>query len=84
MTAGIAPPSPKDLANALQETLVKRNLLHPRCPIIVNKIYAAAKRIMHKEQFIFTGKEYDEYMHEADFAVKELRQFVERYAQPRA
>jgi uncharacterized protein (UPF0332 family) len=80
MTAGITPPSPSELPGIIENNLVKRNLVHRRCPEILAGIYAASKKIMHKEQLEFSGREYDHYLADTDFFLKEMKDFVERYA----
>ena len=76
MMAGITPPSPKELAKVLREELISRNLIHKRCADIMDEIYETAKRIMHKQKWDMTGKEFDRYMGEAEFFINEVTQFV--------
>jgi len=80
MIAGITPPSPKDLAETIKRDLVKRNLVHKRCGDIVDKFYNIAKRIMHKEIFGVSGREFDELLADADFFIKEMDEFVKEHA----
>lgn len=76
MVAGMTPPSPEHLAEAVKSELVKRNLVHRRCGDIVDKFYNIAKRIMHKEVFEVSGREFDSYLDDADFFIKEIDDFV--------
>jgi uncharacterized protein (UPF0332 family) len=80
MVAGITPPSPAHLAEIVRKELVLRNLVHKRCGDIVEQMYDAAKRIMHRERFEISGKEFDEYLADADFFIKEINEFVEEHA----
>ncbi len=79
MVAGITPPSPKDLADTVKRELVLRNLVHKRCGEIVAQFYDIAKKIMHKEVFEISGKEFDSYLHDADFFMKEMDDFVREH-----
>lgn len=80
MVSGITPPSPKDLAEAVRKELVSRNLVHKRCGDIVQRFYEIAKRIMHKEVWEISGKEFDSYLADADFFIKEMDDFVAEHA----
>lgn len=80
MTAGITPPSPKELSSVVNDVLVRRNLVHPRCVEIISNVYTVAKKIMHKQQFEFTGREYDKYLEDVDFFIQEMNDFVKTYA----
>jgi len=79
MVAGLTPPSPKHLAEAVRKELVARNLVHRRCADIVDRFYDAAKRIMHKEVFEISGREFDSYLADADFFLKEIGDFVKEH-----
>ncbi|MBI5880847.1 hypothetical protein HZB90_01825 [archaeon] len=76
MVAGITPPSPKELAETLKRELVARNLVHKRCGDIVDRFYDVAKKVMHKEIFEISGREFDSYFSDADFFIKEMDDFV--------
>ncbi|MFC1741632.1 hypothetical protein ACFL3V_03800 [Nanoarchaeota archaeon] len=80
MVAGITPPSPRELAQLIKTELVARNLLHKRCSQIVERFYDIAKAIMHKERFGISGKEFDSYLADADFFIKEVSVFVKEHA----
>lgn len=79
MVAGITPPSPKHLAEAVRRELVARNLIHKRCAEIVGRFYDSAKRIMHREVFEISGREFDSHLDDADFFLKEIRDFVREH-----
>lgn len=79
MVAGMTPPSPKDLADAVKKELVVRNLVNKRCGEIVERFYEAAKQIMHKERFEISGREFDSYLADADFFIKEIDEFVKEH-----
>jgi uncharacterized protein (UPF0332 family) len=81
MVAGLTPPSPKDLAEVVRKELVVRNLVHKRCAEIVDRIFDAAKQIMHRERFEISGKEYDSYLADADFFIKEMDSFVKEHVE---
>ncbi len=76
MVAGLTPPSPKDLSEAFRTQLVARNLINRRCADIVDMFYTISKQIMHKERFEFSGKEFDQYLADADFFIKEVSEFI--------
>ena len=76
MVAGLTPPSPSHLAEAVNTELVKRNLVHKRCGEIVDSFYNIAKKIMHKEVFEISGRDFDRYLDDADFFLKEMDDFV--------
>lgn len=83
MVAGITPPSPKDLGEVLRKELIARNLLHKRCGDIYESFYTIAKRVMHKEVFEISGREYDRYLADADFFLKEISIFVKEHLRGR-
>ncbi len=76
MVAGITPPSPSHLAEAVNNELVKRNLVNKRCGQIVNSFYDIAKKIMHKEVFEISGREFDRYLDDAEFFLSEMDDFI--------
>ncbi|NQU78983.1 hypothetical protein HQ545_04405 [Candidatus Woesearchaeota archaeon] len=80
MVAGMTPPSPNDLAKIVKDELVRRNLVHSRCAKIVENIHDTAKRIMHREVFEISGREYDAYLSDVDFFLKEIDAFVRKHA----
>lgn len=79
MVAGITTPSPKDLAETLKRELVARNLIHRRCAEVMDSFYSIAKRIMHREVFSISGREFDSYLSDADFFIKEIDEFVKEH-----
>jgi uncharacterized protein (UPF0332 family) len=79
MAAGITPPSPKELAETFRKELVMRNLIHKRCADIIEEFYNIAKKIMHKEIFEITGKEFDKYLNDAQFFIRETEAFVKMH-----
>jgi uncharacterized protein (UPF0332 family) len=79
MVAGITPPSPKDLSEAVRKELVSRNLVHRRCGDIVECFYSIAKEIMHRQRFSISGREYDSLLADADFFMKEIDFFIKEH-----
>ncbi|MBU2561772.1 MAG: hypothetical protein KKD17_05740 [Nanoarchaeota archaeon] len=79
MVAGIVPPSPSHLAETVKRELVARNLVHRRCGEIIDRIYEAAKKVMHREVFEMSGREFDSYLADADFFIKEIDEFVKEH-----
>jgi uncharacterized protein (UPF0332 family) len=77
MIAGITPPSPKELVGLVKDRLVAGNLVHARCAEIIARSYDIAKKIMHKEVFEIAGREFDSYLADADFFVKEMDEFIQ-------
>ncbi len=80
MVAGETPPSPKDVAGTVKRVLVARNLVHERCGEIVESFYDIAKRLMHREIFDISGRDYDSYLDDADFFIREVEDFVREHA----
>jgi uncharacterized protein (UPF0332 family) len=83
MMAGITPPSPKDLVGTVKRDLVARNLVHPRCAEVADRIYDVANRVMHREVFEISGRDFDSYLHDADFFIKEMDEFVKEHVKER-
>jgi len=79
MVAGITPPSPAHLAETLKSELIKRNLVHKRCGEILDRIYTIAKKVMHREVFEISGREFDSLRADADFFIKEMDDFVKEH-----
>ncbi|MBW2964259.1 hypothetical protein KY363_02260 [Candidatus Woesearchaeota archaeon] len=84
MLAGITPPSPEELAETVRKELVVRNLVHRRCADIVARFYEAAKQIMHRERFEVSGREFDSYLADAEFFIKEMNDFVKEHTKKKA
>ena len=80
MTAGLTPPSPSELPGIIEQKLAKANLVHRRCPEILAKLVTAAKKVMHREQLVYTGREYDTYLADTEFFIREMKEFIEKYA----
>ncbi len=79
MMAGYTPPSPKELAEVLRKDLVAKGLLHKRCADIMENIFETAKKIMHKEVWTITGKEFDKHVEDAEFFIEEATRFIKKY-----
>ncbi|MBW2972729.1 hypothetical protein KY359_06865 [Candidatus Woesearchaeota archaeon] len=79
MVAGMTPPSPNELAGMVKTQLVARNLVHRRCGEIIDRIYDAAKKVMHREVFELSGREFDSYLADADFFIAEIDDFVREH-----
>ncbi|MBN1544336.1 hypothetical protein JW898_02635 [Candidatus Woesearchaeota archaeon] len=79
MVAGIVPPSPSHLAETVKRELVARNLVHRRCGEIIDRVYDAAKKVMHREVFEVSGRDFDSYLADADFFIKEIDEFVKEH-----
>ncbi|HII72700.1 TPA: hypothetical protein HA265_08140 [Candidatus Woesearchaeota archaeon] len=80
MVLGITPPSPAHMADTVRKELVLRNLVHRRCGDIVERFFNAAKQVMHRERFEISGREFDSYISDADFFIKEMNDFIEEHA----
>ncbi len=78
MSIGEIPPSPNHVADMLQEKLVKTKKLDARYVTILKHIYEVAKRIMHRDDHNFDGKDYDKYRRFADEFVRKMRIFIEK------
>jgi uncharacterized protein (UPF0332 family) len=80
MISGITPPSPQELVEIVRRDFVGRKLVNPRCGEIIRRVYDAAKKIMHREVFEISGREFDNYLKDADFFIKEMDEFVKEHA----
>ncbi|MBW2967384.1 hypothetical protein KY362_02760 [Candidatus Woesearchaeota archaeon] len=80
MLAGITPPSPAELSGILKSEFVARNLIHRRCVEVYDRVFDAAKKVMHRQVFDMSGRDFDSFLADADFFVKEMRSFVDEYA----
>ncbi|MFA6888755.1 MAG: hypothetical protein WC254_04640 [Candidatus Woesearchaeota archaeon] len=77
MANGVLPPPPKDVANVLEEKLVKKRILHPKYAKTMRTFYTLSKLILHKTIKDIDGKTYEKYYQEADEFVTVMRKLIE-------
>ncbi len=77
MINGVLPPPPKDVADVLEEKLVKRKLLHEKHAKTMRTFYTLSKLILHKKIRDIDGKTYEKYYKEAKEFVDAIRVLVE-------
>ncbi|MEM2121547.1 MAG: nucleotidyltransferase domain-containing protein [Candidatus Woesearchaeota archaeon] len=71
MREGAVPPTPKHVAEMMDEVLVKNKLLEKKYVEIMKKFYELSKKIIYRDLKSISGKEFDTYY-------KEAKDFVER------
>lgn len=77
MKQGEIPPSPEHAAELLEEKLVKKKLLEKKYADTMKKFFDIMKGITHREIKEISGKQFDEYLKEADAFIKRMRIFIE-------
>lgn len=76
MKMGEVPPSPEHVGALLQEKLVKKKLLHPRYPKIMNHFFHLSKSIIHNEVKPITGEAYERYFRDASDFVDAMQKVI--------
>lgn len=76
MSQGETPPTPRHVADMLQEKLVKRRLLEAKYVAIMKNFYNLSKKIIKREIKEIKGKDYDRYYKEAEMFIKRMREFI--------
>jgi len=72
------PPSPEHVADFLEEKMVKTNLLDKKYPKIMREFYKLSKMILSREIQEITGKQFDEYLKDAQEFVEVMQEFIKR------
>lgn len=67
------PPAPKEIHEFIEAKLVKKGYVDKRCPSIIREFYLLSRKILHRELKELSGREWDSYMHKADFFVSEMK-----------
>ncbi len=77
MKHGELPPGPGELAEKINEKLVKKRITSKKHADTVKLFYDLSKKITHKEIVSLTGKQFDEYHAIAKEFLKEMKRIVE-------
>ena len=76
MRKGAVPPTPKHVAEMLDDVLVKNKLLEKRYVDVMKKFYDLSKKIIYREIKSISGKEFDNYYKEAKDFVDRMHKIV--------
>jgi len=76
MREDAVPPTPKHVAEMLDEVLVKNKLLEKRYVDIMKKFYDLSKKIIYRDIKSISGKEFDSYYKEAKDFVDRMHKIV--------
>ncbi len=77
MLNGVLPPAPKDVADLLDEKLVKKKILDAKHAKTMRTMYTLSKLILHKKIRDIEGKTYEKYYKEAQDFVEAMKKIVE-------
>ncbi len=77
MHLGYIPPSPEDVADMIEEKLVKTGHIKRKYADIMRDMYKTFKQIVHRDIKEIEGKDYDRYKYEVQDFVKEMKKFIE-------
>lgn len=77
MKVGEVPTSPEHVGNLMEDRLVRRKLLEPKYPQMMNNFYKLMKGITHRDIKEITGVQYDRYFRDAQEFVDRMKKFIE-------
>lgn len=77
MMNGVLPPAPKEVADVLEEKLVKKKILDGKHAKTMRTMYTLSKLILHKKIRDIDGKTYEKYYKEAQDFVEAIKKIVE-------
>ncbi|MBI5072709.1 hypothetical protein HZA99_02735 [Candidatus Woesearchaeota archaeon] len=77
MMNGVMPPAPKDVADVLEEKLVKKKILDAKHAKTMRTMYTLSKLILHKKIRDIDGKTYEKYYTQAQDFVEAIKNIVE-------
>ncbi len=78
MYLGYIPPSPKHVADLLDEKMVKKKILPKKYVSTMRNFYKLMKMITHREIKEVTGEQFDLYFEEAEEFVNKMRDIIEK------
>ncbi len=81
MMHGMIPPSPKDVADALEEKLVKKRILDKKHVKTMRMFYALSKMILHHKIREMDGKTYEKHYADARAFLGAVKKIVEAHAE---
>jgi uncharacterized protein (UPF0332 family) len=77
MMHGVIPPAPKDVADMLEEKLVKKKMLDKKHVKTMRIFYTLSKMILHRKLKDIDGKTYEKYYAEAKEFLDAIKKLVE-------
>ena len=77
MMNGVMPPAPKEVADVLEEKLVKKKILDAKHAKTMRTMYTLSKLILHKKIRDIDGKTYEKYYKDAQDFVEAIKKIVE-------
>lgn len=77
MMNGVLPPAPKEVADVLEEKLVKKKILDARHVKTMRTFYTLSKLILHKKIKDIDGKTYEKYYKDAEDFITSIKKIVE-------
>lgn len=72
------PPSPNHVAEMLEEKLVKLGLIPKKYPNVMRRFYDMMKMITNRDIQEISGKQYTEYLKEAEDFVQAMEEFIKK------
>jgi len=78
MKLGEMPPSPEHVADLLQVRLVSEGLLKRKHVETMKRFYEIYKGVAHRKIKEISGKEYDNYLKQADEFIREMQRIIEK------
>ena len=77
MKKGVVPPTPKHVADLMQDVLVKKGILEKKYVATMRKFYNLSKKIIYRDLKEVSGREFDSYLKEAKDFVRRMQLIVE-------
>jgi predicted nucleotidyltransferase/uncharacterized protein (UPF0332 family) len=77
MYLGYIPPSPKHVADLMEEKMVKKKILDKKYVTTMRTFYQLMKMITHREIKEVTGEQFDIYFQEAEEFVNKMKEIIE-------
>jgi len=77
MYLGHIPPSPKHVADLMEEKMVKKKILDKKYVTTMRTFYQLMKMITHREIKEVTGEQFDIYFEEAEEFVNKMKEIIE-------
>lgn len=77
MMNGVIPPAPKEIADFLEEKLVRKKILEAKHAKTMRTMYTLSKLILHRKIKDIDGKTFDKYYKEAQDFVDAIKKIVE-------
>ena len=78
MKDGVLPPSPDHVADVLDETLVRSGRIEKKYSDIMRKFYDLQKKIMYRQIREVSGKDWDQYLKDAQAFVARIDGFIRK------